>query len=49
MFYIADDGKYDEQVHSCRSEDVLAQTGREIKVEGRGDRSKKWFKKIVKS
>jgi hypothetical protein len=38
-----------EQVHSCRSEDALAQKRCEIKAEDRGDGSKKNGRKIVKN
>jgi hypothetical protein len=34
-----------KQVHSCRSEDALAQKRCEIKAEGRGDGSKKKWQK----
>jgi hypothetical protein len=39
----------ENQEHSCRSEDALAQKGRQIKAEGRGDRSKKRSKKSLKT
>ena len=38
-----------QQEHSCRSEDALAQKGREIKAEGRGDGSKKMAEKSLKT
>jgi hypothetical protein len=38
-----------KKVHSCRSEDALAQKRCEIKAEGRGDGSKKNGRKIVKN
>jgi hypothetical protein len=38
-----------EQVHSCRSEDALAQKRCEINAEGRGDGSKKNGRKVVKN
>jgi hypothetical protein len=38
-----------QQVHSCRSEDALAQKRCEINAEGRGDGSKKNGRKVVKN
>jgi hypothetical protein len=38
-----------KQVHSCRSEDALAQKRCEIKAEGRGDGSKKMAEKSLKT
>jgi hypothetical protein len=41
--------KPQKQVHSCRSEDALAQKRCEIKAEGRGDGSKKMAEKSLKT
>jgi hypothetical protein len=49
LFAAAWELNVDKQVHSCRSEDALAQKRCEIKAEGRGDASKKWFKKSLKT
>jgi hypothetical protein len=38
-----------KKVHSCRSEDALAQKRCEIKAEGRGDGSKKMAEKSLKT
>jgi hypothetical protein len=45
MFDAKDEVIEIKQVHSCRSEDALAQKRCEIKAEGRGDGSKKKWQK----